>query len=755
MPKKRGKNKFIKPIALIGILVFIICLAACIVHIIDIRRSLEEEINQQLLAQLEITGEVLNDDIRSTEELVVAIAEEMGEKYEEPITKPQIYQILQKYKAVGGFQQVTYVTETNIMYYDDEHYRDVSSRINENLFKIQDKEIYISNTFWTDSDEYLLLYVVPVMTNGERNGYIIGLKPCNDILDTDAFSYVKKMGDVIVTDENGTILDCYFTNTKDATEKYETIYDCMSGYWQIDSSDISDLQKLIGDSSLKEGMLQCQDDEDVRYFYSFTSPAEVPQIRIVSMYTEDIYTEVNSTIVIGSIVFCAIIVLSMVTLVFYAYIHNSAVSKMIAALAYDDAVTGGKNLNYFKEYATDILDKYQGIPFAIHRFDVANFRYINEAYGHERADKLLKVIIEEAQEVFYSKELCVRMNADQFVLLSRNTQDLEERFFVFSDKVNARALDIGIRYPIKFKRGIYQVRGQKDDISLMIDKANMARKTLVGDEKDSVSYYSDNLANDMRKADKIESEMETALFNREFKMFIQPKWDIREDRLYGGEALVRWIKEDGNMVYPSDFVPVFERNGFIEQIDMYMLDSACRMLREQLDAGNAIYPISVNQSRMLLNDPDYIRRITDVLQKYQIPEGYIELEITETVLFSEQDKMISILNELKSVNIKLSMDDFGSGYSSLNMLKDFPFDVLKIDKEFFSESITSEASVWILKKIIEMAEGLGIRVICEGVETKDQVEMLQKIGCRYVQGYYYSKPIPAERFVELYCKESA
>jgi EAL domain-containing protein (putative c-di-GMP-specific phosphodiesterase class I) len=249
--------------------------------------------------------------------------------------------------------------------------------------------------------------------------------------------------------------------------------------------------------------------------------------------------------------------------------------------------------------------------------------------------------------------------------------------------------------------------------------------------------------------------METALFNREFKMFIQPKWDIREDRLYGGEALVRWIKEDGNMVYPSDFVPVFERNGFIEQIDMYMLDSACRMLREQLDAGNAIYPISVNQSRMLLNDPDYIRRITDVLQKYQIPEGYIELEITETVLFSEQDKMISILNELKSVNIKLSMDDFGSGYSSLNMLKDFPFDVLKIDKEFFSESITSEASVWILKKIIEMAEGLGIRVICEGVETKDQVEMLQKIGCRYVQGYYYSKPIPAERFVELYCKESA
>ena len=372
-----------------------------------------------------------------------------------------------------------------------------------------------------------------------------------------------------------------------------------------------------------------------------------------------------------------------------------------------------------------------------------------------RADQLLKTIIEEADAIFYSRELCIRMNADQFALFTRNTQDLEERFYVFSDKVNARALDLGIRYPIKFKRGVYQIRNREEDISLMIDKANMARKMLVGEEKDSVSYYSDRLAEDLKKTDKIESEMETALFNREFKMYIQPKWDIKEDRLYGGEALVRWMKDDGNMIYPSDFVPVFEKNGFIEQLDIFMLESACKLIRDQLDNKQPIYPISVNQSRMLLNDPDYINRITEMLNKYQIPKGYIELEITESMLFSERDKMISILNELKEVEVQLSMDDFGSGYSSLNLLKDFPFDVLKIDKEFFSEATTSESSVWILRMIIEMAEGLGIRVICEGVETKEQIEMLQKIGCRYVQGYYYSKPIPVERFVEVYCKESA
>ena len=209
------------------------------------------------------------------------------------------------------------------------------------------------------------------------------------------------------------------------------------------------------------------------------------------------------------------------------------------------------------------------------------------------------------------------------------------------------------------------------------------------------------------------------------------------------------------MIYPSDFVPVFEKNGFIEQLDLYMLESACKMIRDQIDEGKPAYPISVNQSRMLLNDPMYINRITEMLNRYQIPKGYIELEITETVFFTEREKMISILNELKEVEVQLSMDDFGSGYSSLNMLKDFPFDVLKIDKEFFSESITSESSKWILRMIIEMAEGLGIRVICEGVETKEQVEMLRKLGCRYVQGYYYSKPIPAENYVESFCGEIA
>lgn len=752
---KGKKDKFIKPIMLVGLVVFIVCLIACILHIRDLRKSLEDEINQQLAAQLEVASRVLSDEIGQTQDVVGIAAREMGERQQPAASDSQIRQVLEKYKPFNNFLGITYISEDGVIYFDDGRKADVTPEQMESLDQIQDNQVFVTNDFKNMGEEYLLLFVDLVKSEDERNGFLVGVKSCKDILDGDSFSYLKEVGDILVTDSNGVILDCNFINLKDQTEWYETVYDCMSAYWHVDGDKISELRRMISDDKQQEGRVEITDEEKERYFYSFASVEALPELCLVSMYTDDVFNEVESTIVIGSVASCAIMIIAMALLVFLAYRHNSSTSQLITKLAFDDEITGGKNLNYFKEFVGETLYKYQGMPFLVHRFDVSNFRYINEAYGHVRADQLLKIIIEEAGTVFYSKELCVRMNADQFVMLTRNTQDLSERFFVFTDKVNARALDIGIRYPIKFKRGVYQVRDKEYDVSLIIDKANAARKNLTGEEKDSVAYYSDRMVSDMRKVDKIESEMEAALFNNEFQMYIQPKWDIKEDKLYGGEALVRWIKEDGSMIYPSEFVPVFEKNGFVEQLDIHMLEMACQLIRDQLNAGNPIYPISVNQSRMLLHNPAYIGRISEILKKYDIPKGYIELEITETVFFTDRDKMISILNELKAKEILLSMDDFGSGYSSLNMLKDFPFDVLKIDKEFFSESITSESSTWILRKIIEMAEGLGIRVICEGVETKEQVEMLQQIGCRYVQGYYYSKPIPAKEFVKLYCRESA
>lgn len=762
MFQKIGKDNFIKPFAFLGAIVIVICLVTCVYHVFDVRNNLEDEVNAQLRVQLEVASDVLSDEVEKTGGIVAVLAGEMGERYAAgTVNEYEIYHLLNKYKSIDDFQELCFIADDNVMYFGDGWNKDISGIVKDEMHQIAEGEVYISDEFFISNKEHQMLFIEPVVCDEECIGYVLGVKSCKNMLDSDSFSYLREIGDVMVVDKEGVILDCHFTNLVDQTDYYATIYDCMDRYWNISEESRIQLKDMIVAEEIREATVECVGwnqmltEEETRYFYSFATIEAFPNLVVVSMYDESIYGTSENSIVIGSVIACAILVVSMAFLVFVAYRHNFSADQLITQLAYEDEVTGGKNLNYFKEYVSDVLYKYQGMPFLIHRMDVSNFRYINEAYGHVRADELLKIIIEEATALFYSKELCVRMNADQFVMLTKNTQDLEERFFVFADKVNARALDIGIRYPIKFKRGVYQVKNKEYDITLLIDKANAARKTLTGDEKECLAYYSEKLVVDMRKVDKIESEMETALFNGEFKMFIQPKWDIVKDHLYGGEALVRWMKEDGTMVYPNDFVPVFERNGFVEQLDFFMLESACQLIRNNINEGREIYPISVNQSRVLLHNPTYIGRVSEMLKRYDIPKGYIELEITETVLFTERAKMLTILKELKEREVLLSMDDFGSGYSSLNMLKDFPFDVLKIDREFFSESIASESSTWILRKIIEMANGLGIRVICEGVETKEQVEMLQKIGCRYVQGYYYSKPIPAEKFVETYCKESA
>ena len=185
-----------------------------------------------------------------------------------------------------------------------------------------------------------------------------------------------------------------------------------------------------------------------------------------------------------------------------------------------------------------------------------------------------------------------------------------------------------------------------------------------------------------------------------------------------------------------------------------MLEKLCKEIRN-LEEENVyrMVPISVNQSRILINNPDYVKNVEKVISRYEINKRYLEIEITETVFFDEKDKMIDVVNQLKELGLSLAMDDFGSGYSSLNILRDIPFDILKIDREFVSESVASKSSIIIMQKIIEMAQGMNLRVICEGVETKEQVDILRELGCMVVQGYYYDKPLPMNEFLEKYCQK--
>jgi EAL domain-containing protein (putative c-di-GMP-specific phosphodiesterase class I)/GGDEF domain-containing protein len=458
-------------------------------------------------------------------------------------------------------------------------------------------------------------------------------------------------------------------------------------------------------------------------------------------------------VVFRTAITCIFLIVLTLMLVMFVWLNSMKTTSLVEKMAYEDPITNGKNLNYFKVKSHEILKTYRAFSYLVERYDIANFRYINEAYGHKRADQLLKGCLELADEVFLESELCARMDSAQFVLLSVNDSSSAVRWASYRQSVNEYARTIGIKYPIRFKVGIYQLRDSDPDMDTVIDRANAARKLISSHSKEMTKTYSDSIVKDMRRMDQIESDMMRALNDGEFKVYLQQKQDIEKNEVCGAEALIRWVKADGTIVSPVDFIPLFEKNGFIEQLDYYVLETVCSRQRDLIDENKIPLPISVNQSKVLLNNSDYVRNVERIFNRYKLPRNLVTLEVTESVFLNDEESIENIVKELKELGISTAMDDFGKGYSSLTLLKNVSFDILKIDRGFVSDSLTSAKSRWILSRIIELAYGLGMKIVCEGIETKEQLENVRRLKCRVIQGFYFGKPIPMEEFIEKYIKE--
>ena len=751
--KVNDKNKDLLKIFAGGVVIIVLCLLVCLVHIIDIRVTYRERALKEFNNYLEIASQVIGNELEQTQ-LVVLSAKESIENSEKVLNDTNIFDLLMKYGALSSFYKFEFINMSKVAFYSNR----TSEKIDENkfyesIYLLEKNKVHISENIQDTEGNPLMVFATPCFRDGEKVGILIAYQKTDGILDASSFDYLNGLGSTFIIDREGEIL------TKSASvavefQENKNIYDNIFDYAAEDDANaltVAELKQVLG--YRESYSTEVIDNDRNTLVMAFHNVESVEDIYLSCFFNENIIEEQTLPVVFRSVLVCLIIILLMIIVAIIIWIFLNRTRRTIESLAYRDPVTGGCNSNYFIDKAMEILVDNKEKTYIIQRMDIANFRYLNEAYGHRRADQLLKICNDCAWDFFGSEDLFARMNSDQFVSLNECDASLDRRRIQYWEAVNQQARNIGIKYPIRIKFGVYQVRSNDLDLDVMIDRANVARRSMNGTETNPVTYFSTSLIQNMHKVDRIQSEMATALETGEFQVYLQAKWNTLENKLSGAEALVRWIKADGTVVYPDDFIPVFERNGFIEKLDFYMLETVCKLIQEQIKLGYDMVPISVNQSRILLHNPEYVQNVCNILKRYQIPKGIIELEITESLFFDEKEKMISIINELKNHDINISMDDFGSGYSSLNLLKDIPFDVLKIDRLFFSESITSESSTWILRKIVEMAEGLGINVVCEGVETKEQVEALQHIGCNYVQGYYYSRPISAKAFFEKYFEE--
>lgn len=415
-------------------------------------------------------------------------------------------------------------------------------------------------------------------------------------------------------------------------------------------------------------------------------------------------------------------------------------------LATYDELTGIYNKQAFyaktKEMLLDNPDK----NFDLLRINIERFKVLNDLFGESTGDKLLRYIGKFLKEI--NLPLCVsgRLYADNFVVCYEAGKG-DSRRMINTLQMVADSFAINNRTILSF--GLYRIDDKTLPVSVMCDRANMALWKAKGNFKNPYCEYDEKMRQQVLKEQKIINAMEMAIQNKEFTLYLQPKYDIEKGTIIGAEALVRWISLENGFISPGDFIPVFENNGFVYEVDKFIWEESCRYLRKWLDEGREVHPISVNVSRIDLYDPKLVKHLVDLREKYQLPSQYLELEITESAYTEDPEQIITITRQLREAGFVILMDDFGTGYSSLNMLKDIQIDVLKLDMGFLKSSDYSAKGGNILTAILKMAESLKMQTIAEGVETKEQVEFLKSIGCKYVQGFYYSKPLPVGEFEKL------
>ena len=412
-----------------------------------------------------------------------------------------------------------------------------------------------------------------------------------------------------------------------------------------------------------------------------------------------------------------------------------------------DSLTGALNRESFYEEAKKLLLDNPAIDYVMVCCNIRGFKLINDMFGQEEADRLLVRCADAIREKMQPGAAFARLEADRFAVIMPKSRYTEELFMTGMNKVSNYLNNAQYRMVILV--GVYDIYDREAPVISMVDGAFLAIDSIKNRFKNTIAYYGDMLRREYLSEQKIIAEFEEALQSGQFAMFLQPIVNM-EKRVVVAEALVRWIHPDRGIIAPASFVPLLERTGFIYKLDMFIWEQAVKRLAYWSTLGHEELSISVNISVKDFYYIDLYETLVSLVEKYNIDPKRLKLEITETVFMTEKERQIEILNSLKAYGFEIEVDDFGSGYSSLNMLKEMPADILKMDMAFLTVDKNVNKGRKIVNTMINLAKALDMMVIIEGVETKEQFEYMAGTGADYMQGYFFDKPLPVKRFEEMY-----
>ncbi|WP_199519262.1 bifunctional diguanylate cyclase/phosphodiesterase [Gordonibacter sp. 28C] len=430
-------------------------------------------------------------------------------------------------------------------------------------------------------------------------------------------------------------------------------------------------------------------------------------------------------------------------------------NEELERLAFVDPVTEGFNQTRFDLTVRRVIDSAKPGSYALVSLDLKKFKLLNEIQGKTSGDMVLRYVYKCLGDHLDGEECVARINADTFNLLMRqeSKEDMFARIDNMVQDVNRFNIDAERPYYLSFTVGVYPVVDTSLSLTIMRDRANVARNS--GKEAPNArhftcAFYSDVDRRNLLTEQDMENRMHGALERGEFVAYLQPKQRLSDGAIGGAEALVRWIDPVRGLVPPDDFVPFFERNGFIINVDLCVFDQVCRLLKSWIDQGKKPVPISVNMSRAHLREQSFLGPYEEIRERYGVPASLIEFELTETLVFGDPETFMGVIDLLHARGYRCSLDDFGSGYSSLNVLKDVDIDTMKLDRAFFSAGDATGQREWdVIESVVALAKKLDLNTVAEGVEEPGQAVRLRSMDCDMLQGYVFSRPVTVAEFEKM------
>lgn len=429
----------------------------------------------------------------------------------------------------------------------------------------------------------------------------------------------------------------------------------------------------------------------------------------------------------------------------YAYNARSRLTHIANELTFHDTQSGMYNVNYLMQYASTLIREDKITNYGVCYFNLKHFSVVNQRFGREKGTKIMMSYIESLEERLGDTEIVCRIGGDNFVVLFLKTNIDKvtahmQGFEVVTQDTNERAL-------ITAYAGYYLADEHIQYPSDLMAKASAALNVARNSRRSYEVFYNDELLKSSYERKRIETMFLDALKNEEFMVYYQPKVFMKDYKLKGAEALCRWYHDD-KVIPPDDFIPILERSRDICALDFYMLEHVCADIRRWLDEGRRVVKVSVNFSRCHFGNSHLLQNIIDIINKYRVPYEYIEIELTETTTDVNFNDLKELVYGLRTYGISTSVDDFGVGYSSFNLIRDIPWNAIKIDKSFLYDDKheLSAKNRAVLKYIIAIAQEMGMVTICEGVETIEQIRLLKEYGCFMAQGFYFDKPLPKNVF---------